>query len=229
MMIGIRKFYKSFVPFFFFSDSGIRDGLGKWFRELWSQGQSTGGIIPWGQEFLIHSNFTVALWFCWFWLAPVGTQLLSASVPLVSLQQWLLATLGHSVFSLDSLHCVEVAPSEYPHGSPLLTAPWDLMPAPEPQHLAPTITPDGSLWFISWLRNDIWQWFLWWIFSIFPSEPPPLHCFLRFWTPPWHHLWGGVLVCRNFPSFMTFSLLVQAPILKSFISSYLFIFCPTSF
>ena len=76
------------------------------------------------------------------------------------------------------------------------------------------------------LQNDLQQQFLWWIFSVLPSEPLLLHFILSDGSeaPTWPHLWWGFLVCENFSSFMTPSLRAQAPALKSIVS-----FMPLSF
>ena len=70
-----------------------------------------------------------------------------------------------------------------------------------------------------------------WISSVLPSDPPLLHSIHSDGSeaPTWPHLWWGFLVCENFSSFMTPSLRAQAPTLKSVVSFYAFILCPTLF
>ena len=93
--------------------------------------------------------------------------------------------------------------------------------------------PLPQIWAYVWapcphplLQNDLQQQFLWWIFSVLPSEPLLLHFILSDGSeaPTWPHLWWGFLVCENFSSFMTPSLRAQAPALKSIVS-----FMPLSF
>ena len=73
-----------------------------------------------------------------------------------------------------------------------------------------------SVWFLCWFSFFSWVFF---VVVMLPSEIPKLLTDLTY---------EGFLLCRNFSSFTTPSLGgVSVP--KSFVSLFVFIFCPTSF
>ena len=134
-----------------------------------------------------------------------------------------------SVILFCLVYCVKVAFSECSNNRHPPVSPWHLKPKPEAQHPVPTHCCGSSLWAASQQRSAIQQWFLWWILSGLPSEPPltPLHSTLSFQSS--QSPWWGFLVCRNFSSFTTPLLRAQVPVLKSFVSFHVFTFFPASF
>ena len=108
------------------------------------------------------------------------------------------------------------------HSGPVLTLSMlPVTPCSVPARCWPTGASGPLLCWEFWLGNTFCGVFWFFLSSL-------LHCPLRFQNYPQTHQWEGFLVFGNFFSFTTPSLgWVSVP--NSFVSVFIFIFCPTSF
>lgn len=123
--------------------------------------------------------------FCWFCWPQWHTATVCKWVKLVCQQQKYLDTLQHPVFSLGSLRCVVLSPSEYPHGSQSLSSPWCLTPEPEHPDPVPTLYHRHKCGAVShFLAGNRYSSMFIVVnslhFAFQAPEPPPLYSPLRF-------------------------------------------------